>query len=105
MIDQSDVFGLVRPSDDVHTLGINQVSDLLADCGIHSIIADASIAGAISHPEVPENQEKFFGWVKQIGYLSLDLVTDWILLKGNKFLVVFTKLLVARVSWLSKVDQ
>lgn len=65
MIDQSDIFGLVRPSDDVHTLGINQVSDLLADCGIHSIISDASIAEAISRPEVPENQQRFFRWVKQ----------------------------------------
>lgn len=63
-IEKHEIFGFLRPEEDVHTLGINQVSDLLKTCGIKSIIADAQIAEAISHPELPGNPEKLNQWIR-----------------------------------------
>jgi len=47
---RSDRFGLIRPGVEAHTLGIASVHQLLEQCGIASVIADARICAAIDRP-------------------------------------------------------
>jgi len=47
---KDEVFGLLRPSVDVHTLGISAVGQLLRDCGFEVFIAPENVAEAINKP-------------------------------------------------------
>ena len=49
-VTERDALGLVRPVLDAHTLGISSVSQLLADCGLRAVAADAEICEAAEHP-------------------------------------------------------
>ena len=45
-VDESEIFGFIRPVVDVHTLGISSVAKLVSDCGFKVCIGDAGIADA-----------------------------------------------------------
>ena len=59
-IESGEVFGLIRTSTDVHTLGLTHFSELLADCGISLVLSDATIAEAVAYPENKDHQEMLF---------------------------------------------
>lgn len=46
---RNDVFGLIRPANDIHTLGISIVAQILEDCGYKVIIGDAEIANSLNN--------------------------------------------------------
>jgi hypothetical protein len=64
-IETGEVFGLIRTSTDVHTLGLSHFSELLSDCGISSVLSDATIAEAAAYPENKEHQEMLFFWIQK----------------------------------------
>ena len=61
---KSDRFGLVRPGMEAHTLGINSVQQLLEQCGIAAVIADASICSAIDRPHLSESVSEVEQWLR-----------------------------------------
>lgn len=44
---EKEVFGFIKPSIDVHTLGVNIISNLLKDCGYKTILAPSNVNDAI----------------------------------------------------------
>lgn len=58
-----DVFGLVRPENDIHTLGISTVGKLLEDCGYKVEIADANITKAIASISKLDNISMLKNWI------------------------------------------
>lgn len=64
-ITRTDVFGLVRPAVDAHTLGISSVAEILADCGYASVIADAGVCAAFARPEAPAHLAAIERWLRE----------------------------------------
>ncbi len=46
-VSRDDVFGLVRPAIDAHTLGITSIAALLSDCNIRAVVADKTVREAV----------------------------------------------------------
>ena len=64
-VTDADIFGLVRPAVDAHTLGLSAVAQLLADCGLRTIIADAAICEAAGRPERLNNIALVEQWIRE----------------------------------------
>lgn len=62
-----DVFGLVRPAIDAHTLGIGAVAALLRDCGFRVVTADAAICAAAGEPGKADNIALLERWIREQG--------------------------------------
>jgi hypothetical protein len=60
-----DVFGLVRPSVDVHTLGISLIADLLRDCGYRVVIADEKVCEACNTLDLRSSVEILDRWISE----------------------------------------
>lgn len=60
-----DRIGLARPGIDAHTLGLMSVEQLLRDCGVECIVADARVCGALDAPEDPTRMEEICLWLKK----------------------------------------
>lgn len=69
----ADVFGLLRTSTDVHTLGLTHFADLLSDCGFKSVIADACVATAVSSLGQANSQGVFKSWLEKNGVTMLGM--------------------------------
>ncbi len=63
----SDVFGFLRPSVDVHTLGISAVSELLKLCGYRSVIAGSEVAHAADRAGKLGNISLISRWIREEG--------------------------------------
>ncbi|MGB4572529.1 MAG: hypothetical protein WBH97_06865 [Rectinemataceae bacterium] len=48
VVTRADVFGLIHPSLDVHTLGIISVTQLLEECGIPAFLGDSAIGAELA---------------------------------------------------------
>ena len=57
-------FAFIKPSLDVHTMGVNSISGLLRDCGYEVIIGDTSMENAINDIRYEVNQKKLVHWIK-----------------------------------------
>jgi hypothetical protein len=58
-----DRVGLVRPSIDAHTLGISSIEQVLSDCGVAVLAADASVNEAVSNPSDPARARAIRDWL------------------------------------------
>lgn len=70
-ISESDLFGLVRPDVDAHTLGISAVGKLLADCGYTVHIGNADVAAAVAEIHKINNISLLVAWIKAKGITRL----------------------------------
>jgi hypothetical protein len=59
-----DRLGLVHPSIDVHTIGISSIEQLLSECGIAVLKADASIDDSIGRATEPDCARAIRDWIK-----------------------------------------
>lgn len=66
-----EVFGLIHPAIDAHTLGISSVGQLLEDCGYPVVIADAQVCAAANQPSHLDNIEIVLNWIQQHGITRL----------------------------------
>jgi hypothetical protein len=66
-----DVFGLLRPAVDAHSLGISSLARLLTDCGFRAAIADAAICEAADNPEAPARLNALVRWIREEGITRL----------------------------------
>lgn len=66
-----DVFLLLRPAIDAHTLGISAAEQLLRDCGHKVIAADAVLCEAICNPSRPDVFARVERFIRQHGVTRL----------------------------------
>ncbi|MFA5573957.1 MAG: hypothetical protein WC994_02760 [Brumimicrobium sp.] len=59
------VFGLVRPENDIHTLGISAVGELIEDCGYKVVMGDANVVHSIIHLENINQRSFLKKWIDE----------------------------------------
>lgn len=64
MLLNDEIFGLVKPSIDVHTLGISTIANLLRDCGYRVIIAPDEINRALENMTPLDNIGLIIKWIR-----------------------------------------
>lgn len=62
-VNKNEVFGLIRPSVDAHTLGISTVAKLIEDCGYKVLIGNSALSEAISNPRKVNNVSLICNWI------------------------------------------
>ena len=62
---RNDCLGLVRPAVDAHTLGISSLEQILRDCGLKSVVADAATCEASGAPQSPKNATTIERWLRR----------------------------------------
>lgn len=77
-IKDNEVFALLKPSLDAHTLGVNAATELLRDCGYRVETGDTQISQVINDIRYSSNQEKLISWLKEnkITYIGLSYRLD-----------------------------
>lgn len=63
----NEVFGLIRPSIDAHTLGISMVAQLLRECGYTVVIGDVSVTDAVAEIQKPQSVNILADWIRKHG--------------------------------------
>jgi hypothetical protein len=66
-----EVFGLIRPAIDAHTLGVSSVEQLLTECGYRVVLADAVLCDAANHPASVNNIALLEHWIRAEGITRL----------------------------------
>ncbi len=64
-VSRDEVFGLVRPAIDVHTLGITSVAALLNDCNIRTVVADKAVREAVGRPDRFNSVVLLEAWIRR----------------------------------------
>lgn len=64
-VHNNDVFGLIRPAVDAHTLGVSAVAKLIEDCGYKVVIGNASIAEAVANISREDNVLILAKWIHE----------------------------------------
>lgn len=64
-VNRNDIFGLIRPDNDAHTLGISTVATLIEECGFKVIIGDAGITAAVSEIQKTDNISLLCNWISK----------------------------------------
>ena len=65
IVNRNDIFGLIRPDIDAHTLGISTVATLIEECGYKVIIGDAKINAAVSGINKTDNFSLLSNWISK----------------------------------------
>lgn len=60
---QRNIFALIRPENDIHTLGISTVMQLLEDCGYKVLIGNAEIARCLNNITNVNDRSYFKKWI------------------------------------------
>lgn len=68
---KKEVFGLVKPLVDVHTMGMFTMANLLSDCGFEVHIASEQVCGAIQDIHKLNNYSLFKKWILSNNITSL----------------------------------
>jgi hypothetical protein len=66
-----EVFGLIKPAVDAHTLGLNAVADLLRDCGYRVVLGDAAVGHALAALDDPAQRAALQAWLRAHGITRL----------------------------------
>lgn len=64
-VQNNDVFGLIRPAVDAHTIGISVVAKLIEDCGYKVVIGNAVIAEALADITRQNNIALLAEWIHE----------------------------------------
>lgn len=78
MLKDNEIFALLKPSLDAHTLGVNAAAELLRDCGYTVLTGDSRVAQAVNDIRYPANQELLVDWLKEnkVTYVGLSYRLD-----------------------------
>ncbi len=60
-----DVYGLVHPFVDAHTLGVSSVAGVIEDCGYQAAIAGEDVCRAAETPQSPQAMALFESWLRE----------------------------------------
>ena len=61
---KNEIFALVCPAIDAHTLGVSSVSQLIEDCGLNAIIANPEIRKLFTRPKCLDSMILIEKWLK-----------------------------------------
>ncbi len=77
-ISRRDVFGLIHPSIDAHTLGMLSFAQVMEDCGIETCIADETVGGDLQSLARNEGGRALRSWLanKKITVLGFSYRLD-----------------------------
>lgn len=64
---RKDIYGLVHPASDIHTLGISYVHQLLEDCGMEVFIGDENVITALNTLSKPASFQILKKWILKNG--------------------------------------
>lgn len=64
IVENNEIFGLVKPKVDAHTLGIHNAADLLKDCGYKVIMADEGIEIALNEISYEPRKKELINWIR-----------------------------------------
>lgn len=70
-VQNDEIFGFIKPSLDVHTLGITTISNLLKDCGYKTVIASNEICEAVENINKVNNLSIVKSWILKNNITSL----------------------------------
>ena len=70
-VTRKDVFGLIKPAIDAHTLGIVSVGELIRSCGIRVVVADRKVCEAANRPSRADNIALIERWIREEGITRL----------------------------------
>ncbi len=62
---KNDVFGFVRPENDIHTLGIATISGLLEDCGYTVYTGNADVVRSVINIHLIESRSFLKNWIEK----------------------------------------
>ncbi len=68
---KNDAVGLLRPSNDAHSLGIAQAATLLAECGVRAVVGDEGLRAAAAEPLAEANGRELEAWIRGSGLTAL----------------------------------
>ena len=68
---QDEVFGLIHPAVDAHTLGIGHVAKLLSSAGYRAVIGRRGVCEALNRLDDPASSETIAAWVRQCAITRL----------------------------------
>lgn len=93
MINDDTVFGLIKPSVDVHTMGISTIANILRDCGYVVNIASSEVMDAANDIQKVNNLSLIIKWIRthRINVLSYSYRLDS--RDGRDFFCTFYNLL------------
>lgn len=60
---KDEIFGLIRPDIDAHTLGVSAAGNLLKECGYRVITSDANLANAVANILKSNNSSLLIRWI------------------------------------------
>lgn len=60
----TEIFGFIKPSLDVHTLGVNSAAELLRDCGYTVVVAGNKINSAMNDFRYEKNRKTILEWIQ-----------------------------------------
>jgi len=69
----SNHYGLIKPSLDAHTLGINAIKGLLMDCGQMVSVADEHISKIVHEIHHDVHKERFIQWLNDVDITHLGI--------------------------------
>ena len=77
-ISKRDVFGLIHPSIDAHTLGVLSFAHVMEECGIETCIADETVGGDLQSLTRNEGGRALRSWLanKKISVLGFSYRLD-----------------------------
>lgn len=77
-INENTVFGLIKPSVDVHTMGISTIANILRDCGYKVVIASPEVMDAANDIKKINNLSFILKWINdnKINVLSYSYRLD-----------------------------
>ena len=64
IVENSEIFGLIKPKVDAHTLGIHNAADLLKDCGYKVILADEGMEIALNEISCESRTKELIRWIR-----------------------------------------
>lgn len=72
------IYGLIKPTLDIHTLGINMIKNLLSQCNEEVIVGDDDVSSALQRMKLQSNRDKFIKWVtlNHISHLGISYRLD-----------------------------
>lgn len=68
---ENTIFGLLKTSVDVHTMGISAISNILHDCGFKVYIAPPDVMEAMNDPQKLNNASLIASWIKNNNITSV----------------------------------
>jgi hypothetical protein len=73
IVENTEIFGLIKPKVDAHTLGIHSAAQLLQECGYEVVLAEENIESALNDIRHEPRRRDVINWVQETGITRLGI--------------------------------